>query len=344
MLVAALVMSLLSVPASNAAEGNAPAAGAIAARAGAGSCVLIDTDFDVDDMMAIPAVIGSRRVAAVITSEGYTKARPGASALSRLIAEPGQRPIPVIVGADTNRSPASIVKKWGQFVLDYRNLMNRLNDFLPEPLPLAKPKKPNYIKRVEAAVAGCTSVDIEIIGTFTSFVRYSPVIRSKIGKVVIMGKPLRGDKAQAPGLVSFNCAYDLRACKTAFDRQLPGLDYAYVDIPRSSCDATPNSEACAGTVYGPDLAMVEALKSKGLPGALRRVLLNHPSSWAIDGWEQSGNGGISLMWDQSASLYLLDPSIFRKTGGKGGHFVTTLDPAAYRQVWTKYTNRSLTYR
>jgi len=35
-------------------------------------CVLIDTDFDIDDMMAIPLVIGHKHVAAIVTSEGYT--------------------------------------------------------------------------------------------------------------------------------------------------------------------------------------------------------------------------------------------------------------------------------
>ena len=44
----------------------------------AGSCVLIDTDFDIDDMMTIPTVIGARHVAAVITTEGYTVPALGA--------------------------------------------------------------------------------------------------------------------------------------------------------------------------------------------------------------------------------------------------------------------------
>ena len=36
------------------------------------SCVLIDNDYDIDDMMAIPLVIGNKYVAAIIQSEGYT--------------------------------------------------------------------------------------------------------------------------------------------------------------------------------------------------------------------------------------------------------------------------------
>ena len=70
----------------------------------AGSCVLIDTDFDIDDMMTIPTVIGARHVAAVVATEGYTVPALGAPAVEHLIDHPGQRAIPVIVGAATERS------------------------------------------------------------------------------------------------------------------------------------------------------------------------------------------------------------------------------------------------
>ncbi len=311
---------------------------------GSGNCVLIDTDFDIDDMMAIPAVIGNRPVAAIVISEGYTRPKKGAAALSRLVAEPGQRNIPIIVGAGKNRSDASIISKWGEFVLDYRGMMNRLNDFLPVALPPSPSVLPSYKKQVVAAVAGCQTVDILVIGTFTSFVHYSPLIRSKIGEVVIMGKPLRGDKSQRPGNFSFNCEYDMAACRYASNKQLPGLNYAFVDVPRTHCDETPNTGSCAGTVYGPTLSMVQSLTSKGLPNALKQVLLNHPSSWALDGWETSGFGGKTLLWDQSASLYLLDHSIFKKVGGRGGHYETTLMPDPFRKKWTKFTNKSVVYK
>jgi len=46
--------------------------GANNASAQPSSCVLIDNDYDIDDMMAIPLVIGNKYVAAIIQSEGYT--------------------------------------------------------------------------------------------------------------------------------------------------------------------------------------------------------------------------------------------------------------------------------
>jgi hypothetical protein len=99
--------------------------------AAADSCVIIDTDFDIDDLMSIPTVLGARHVAAIVTTEGYTLAPIGASAISRLVAEPGQRAIPVIVGAATGVPVAEIAATIGSYVLDYRALMGRLNNFLP---------------------------------------------------------------------------------------------------------------------------------------------------------------------------------------------------------------------
>ena len=76
------------------ATGLAVATPAQAAYLKSSACTLIDTDFDIDDMMAIPLIIGNRYVAAIITSEGYTLPAEGAGALSRLIAEPEQRSFP----------------------------------------------------------------------------------------------------------------------------------------------------------------------------------------------------------------------------------------------------------
>ena len=71
------------------------------------SCVIIDTDFDIDDMMSIPTVLGARHVAAIVTTEGYTLPALGAAAVTRLVTEPGQRAIPVVVGAATSIAPAA---------------------------------------------------------------------------------------------------------------------------------------------------------------------------------------------------------------------------------------------
>ena len=306
-------------------------------------CVLIDTDFDIDDMMAIPAMIGNKHVAAIVTSEGYTKADLGAAGLSRLIAEPNQRHIPVIAGVNTHLDEKKIVTEWGQFVLQYRTLMNRVNNFMGASLPPSGEKQ-DYKKQVSAAVSECKSVDVLVIGTFSSFVHYSPVISSKINFVVIMGKPLEGDSTQKPGNYSFNCEYDMPACKKVFYEQLPNYKHAYVDVPRSSCDTTPNKGACLGKVYGPDAAMVKNLDSQGLPNTLKQVLLGHTQSWNLDSWPNKQYGGKSLLWDQSAALYMIYPEIFKKVGGPNGHFEADVSPEKFRAKWTEATNNAKTYK
>lgn len=315
------------------------------------ACTVIDTDFDIDDMMAIPLVIGNRYVAAIVTSEGYTMPEAGGAALSRLIAEPGQRHIPLIIGAAIHLPRSEIVATWGQFVLDYRSMMNKSFALLSTMLPPSPQGRNDYASKVVAAVADCKSVDILIIGTFTSFNDYSPLIRSKIKNVVIMGKPLRGDTSQKPGNFSFNCEYDMKACKKAFDKRLPGLNYFFVDVPRTKLDEDPVGHQ--DVVYGPTAKMVEALVGRGLPNTLKQALVGTVRDgplgaavkgedyWAIDCCFVAG--GKSLLWDQTAALFLLHADLFRKVGGPGGHYEPQVTPEELRTLWTKATNKAVTY-
>lgn len=312
------------------------------------ACTLIDTDFDIDDMMAIPLVIGNRYVAAIITSEGYTLPQDGAAALARLVAEPGQRSIPVIMGASSHLSPDVIKKDWGQFVLDYRSMMGSAFALLTTALPPSPPAENNYVKDVVDALADCETVDILVIGTFSSFINYSPAIRSKIKNVVIMGMPLRGDPTQRPGNFSFNCEYDMKACETAFDKQLPELAFFFVEPKRTEFDASPVGHQ--ETVYGPTFGMVEALESRGLPNTLKQALVGIVRNgslgsavegedyWAIDCCFKAG--GKSLLWDQSAALFLVHSGAFTKVGG---HYEPAISPDEFRALWTSATNAAVNY-
>ena len=57
------------------ATGLAVSAPAQAAYLKSSTCTLIDIDFDIDDMMAIPLIIGNRYIAAIITSQGLYASR-----------------------------------------------------------------------------------------------------------------------------------------------------------------------------------------------------------------------------------------------------------------------------
>lgn len=302
------------------------------------ACVVVDTDLDIDDLMSIPTVIGARHVAAIVTTEGYTLPGIGASAINRLVAEPGQRTIPVVVGAAVNRPEADIADTFGDYVLVFRRLMSRLNNSLPvEPPPT--PPSDDFVRQIVAATADCARVDVLLIGGFTSYQFYGPAIRAKTGRVVITGRPIEGDPELEAG-ESFNCVYDRPSCEKVFHEQLPGLDHTFVDVPRGDCDTTPNRAGCDGTVYGPTLAMVQGLGPTGLPNTLKQILLNESASWAIDTWEQSGYGGRTMFWDQSTVLALLEPEHFRPVGA---HVETVLGPREFADRWTAVTNLAATY-
>lgn len=188
----------------------------------------------------------------------------------------------MIVGAGVHRTESDIASSFGDFVLVFRELMNRLNDFLPTALP-PTPHQDDYVHQIVDSVASCQRVDVLLLGAFTSFLNYGPAIRSKIGRVVISGRPLTGD-GDLEAVESFNCTYDRPSCATVFHEQLPGLDHSFVDVPRSECDLTPNRAGCVGTVYGPTLDMARA----GADGSAEHPEADHAQPPELLGHRQLG--------------------------------------------------------
>lgn len=190
-----------------------------------------------------------------------------------------------------------------------------------------------------------------------------------------MGQAI-GDMSRSPGRESFNCNYDLSACQTAMT-QLSTIRTYFVDIPRfDDCHDTVTPPAHC---YNPNMEMVAGsnargtggLLRQGLPGRLRRALLNDVqciSFYTTPGtvgkpcnsrstWEPAsvaaGPGGEMLLWDQTAALFLLNPRAFRlyyppsnpSIGGQ--HYEPRLirrsDALTIRDLrrqWTRYTNRA----
>lgn len=280
------------------------------------SCVLIDTDADIDDFRAMPAVIANRDVRAIVVTGGAADARQGATAVAKLFATPGQTSIPVIVGASAIDSPLSSAP-WLQPI---REAMATANGYLSGPTLAADYTRRGLISGVRDALRGCTSAEVLIIGPFTSFVRYSPKVREVISSVVMQGKPIEGDPTQRPGSTSFNCGYDEASCRTAFS-QLRGLRPAWVDVPRG---VTP--------AYQPTMASVDELRQEGMPGALRTALKT--TLWT---WEPGSlsPGNASLLWDDSAAIFLLDREGYARVGG---HWEPTISPEELRQRWVRAVN------
>ena len=366
----AKVLAILLVISITACSGGNDTASTSPVRA---SCVIIDNDYDIDDMMAIPLVIGNKYVAAIIQSEGYTLPEEGAAAVEQLINnlpnQPIQRKIPIIVGAKQGASGNQNLSTWAWLPF-FRSMMNLSNGLLTA-LPTPAPKDPAYINKVVDSVSNCKSVSILVIGTYTSFINYIDLIRDKVDRVVIMGQPI-GDDSRTPGRESFNCNYDLAACRTAMT-QLQGLNTFFVDIPRDDGkDPLLPKNACLGLTpspncYNPSYEMVVGangsggLLDSGLPGRLKDALINQTpcsnlytasmpeiptapqsvcsglSTW-VPANVAAGPGGEMLLWDQTAAIFLINPDIFSlyyppDDPAKGGkHYEPTVINNSYAET------------
>lgn len=356
-----------------------PGTGAQSIAAADRHCVLIDNDYDIDDMMAIPLVVGNRDVAAIIQTEGYTKPEQAAGAADALVNHSGgggnHRAIAILTGGSQVGAKPPDPWPWLPF---FRAMMNRSNGLLPAPAR-PWPRDPNYPAAVEQAVAGCRQVTVLLTAPFTSWIHYAPRIRHKLRAVVITGRRLV-DQAHPTRGNSFNCLYDLAACRTAMG-MLAGINTAFIDLPDfPDCEGTTPQP---GHCYSPNLAMVAGqrsannltsggLRHEGLPGRLRQALINgircsslyttpstvgKPCS-SLSTWEPaaiaSGPGGKMLLWDQSTALFLLEPHRFshpesRAELGHGSHHLEpTLVNGSHaetvtmlRNLWTTATNRAL---
>jgi inosine-uridine nucleoside N-ribohydrolase len=284
-------------------------------------CAVVDNDFDFDDVMAVPAMMGTENVVAIVQTEGVSRAPESTAAAQVLVSQESaaHRP-PVIEGASPSVSPDLSDEAW---LPPIRAIMEKLNGFMAEPLDPAASAQ-TFTEAIVDATADCSTIDVVVTGPFTSFVTYSPAISEKIHRVVMQGVPLRGDPTQEPGNLSFNCKYDLTACEKAF-AQLADYDAIWVDIPR-------NTDA----VYSPTAAMVEGLRDEGLPGILKAALLETPETWLP---ERLPPGGKSKLWDHSAALYLAHPEVFTEVGK---HLVTTLTPEEFQKQWTSDVNKNVT--
>lgn len=341
-------------------------------------CVVIDNDYDIDDMMAMPLVIANRRVAAIVQTEGVTlpvHAAPAAHALINHSDLPvGASPIPIVVGGHQMQPPDPRRWPWVGF---FRAMMNRSNGLLAvQPRPW--PQDPAYPLAVARAVANCQRVTVLLTAPFTSFIRYGPLITHKLDRVVITGTPL-DDRPGQLALNTFNCLYDLEACRVA-NGQMQATKSFYVDLPHSP-DCRTLTANKRTHCYTSSYAMVAGhlqgegrrsggLLNQGLPGRLKRALINtircaslyttpqastRPCS-SLSTWEPaaaaSGPADRVLFWDQSTALFLLDSSRFafkdpdaQSAGGVGHYEPRLVDGShhrtanALRAFWTDATNR-----
>jgi len=304
-------------------------------------CYIIDTDFDIDDMMAIPVLLGTGKVAAIITTEGYTLPAEGAEALTKLYAEPGlQTHVPTIIGMPYSGQRPRDLSLW-PWLPATRSTMNTANRFLTRPpntsgVPDQTAEK--LAVSVKKAVANCNKVSALLIGAFSSYTAYAPAIMGKLKAVVMQGKPF--DRTKPAQEQSFNCEYDFSACQLAYEKLLPSkVKPIWVDVPR---EKLPDGKYA----YQPTIAMVNLLEDSGIPGVLKDTLLGYQGTW--NAYSPDFPGGTSKLWDQSAALYLIRPGIFEQSP-EANYWVPSGMPADQVQAlwaasvnhWNRLTRKSI---
>jgi hypothetical protein len=239
------------------------------------ACLIVDTDVGVDDDRAVAVVLPAREVRAVVVTEGIAGVRGGATAMSMFLAARGATP-PVIPGLASENPPAY------DWLPAARAGAERMNNFLHAAVPFGGDSD-RLVRDVRAATRGCGRVEALVLGPWTSYQRYAPVLGENL-RVVASGRSFAENNPD-----NFNCEYDISACRAA----TAALNRAavFVDLP-----PTP--------AYDPTEAMVARFERAGMPGLLRAALLADPSQWLG-----------TRLWDDAAALYLIAPRNFARVGG-----------------------------
>jgi inosine-uridine nucleoside N-ribohydrolase len=270
-------------------------------RHGRQTCLVVDTDVATDDFRAFAVLFPHRDLRAVIVTEGIASVPRGSTAIALFLAS-GQSLAPVIPGLAAAAPPAY------DWLPAARAAAERINGFLAAAVPFAA--SPNKLKlALAAALRGCHRVDVLVLGPWSSFVHYGPMLRPLIRRVVASGRPVAENNPD-----NFNCVYDQPACDKAARLLRTVRAAVWVDLPAD------------GISYPPTQEMVNQLAGAGMPALLRAALNADPSQWLG-----------TRLWDDTAALYVLAPEHFKPIGA---HVEPVIDEEALRGEWVKAVNAS----
>jgi inosine-uridine nucleoside N-ribohydrolase len=261
--------------------------------------LLVDTDVATDDYRAFAVLFPNRDLRAVVVTEGISRVAQGSTAIALFLAS-GQSLAPVIPGLSAATPP---VYDWLPAARAAAELMNHL--LSASALFAASSDKLKL--SLLAAVRGCQRLDVLVLGPWSSFIEYAPMLRPIVYRVVASGRPVNENNA-----ANFNCVYDQTACDKAADLLKKFRHVAWVDLPAD------------GASYPPTETLVTQFAEAGMPGLLRAVLNADPSQWLG-----------TRLWDDTAALYLLTPEQFKAVGS---HFEPAIDEDALRSELVKAIN------
>ena len=278
---AAIACWVLALLLSGMGASEAQARDARHAEVSRAACLLVDTDAGLDDFRAFGVLAPARSIDAVVVTEGISSVERGHTAVELLLST-GPSSARVISGESALHPPDY------DWLPEARAGAERLNGFIAEAIS-AGGSEASLRAAVAKSLRGCRRVDVLVLGPWSSFVRYAPVLRRSIGRVVVSGRPL---PEVTPD--DFNCVYDLPACTRAYAMRGLLRDAVWVDLPTDSGDSL---------TYTPTEEMIARLEETRLPGLLRAALRLDPSQWLE-----------TRLWDDSVASYLIDAEGFAPEG------------------------------
>jgi hypothetical protein len=235
----------------------------------ADSCILIDTDADLDDYRAIATLAsGQQNIRAIIVTEGISRRAEGAIAMQDFLRR-SELTIPVLLGVspDPDREREEPKK-----LPDWRKTAESLNGVL-NPVGISSPAESDVAIAIRQRIKDCSKITLLVIGPWTSFMRYAAAILPRIDRIVAQGRPYPDEVGGEPD--GFNCVYDKESCLAAFDllvgRRLRAgrpLRIAWVDIPNNA-DACGLAEPGINEfgqkkfAFAPNVAWLESLRNAG---------------------------------------------------------------------------------
>ena len=294
-------------------------------------CVIIDTDAHLDDMRAIAVLAATKRIKAIVTTEGIADRFAGALAIQQLLQRIGSDNIPVFPGEEPNPKRKFTLKL--EQIKEWRAIAQSLNGTFPNLGPGSNFGTQHLANDLRPKLDGCDHVELLVIGPWTSFMSYGPELLDRIDLIVAQGRPDPDEQEGRPS--GFNCLYDESSCLSAFDllvgrEQRVGshLRANWVDIPQSPeplGSAEPGVAADGERIYpfSPTLEWANDLRQAGRGArVISEILLNDPNGWKA-----------TSLWDDLAALYLLRPELF---GRRGGHWEPRISATTVRRILTEY--------
>jgi hypothetical protein len=307
-------------------------------------CVIVDTDAHLDDIRAIAVLAASsKKVVAIITTEGIARAKEGKIAIEQFLARIGTK-IPVIAGAQPNQQRDYMadphLSEWRETAESLNGTL--LNSNLEQHFEDSKEQKQaadpsSIVDELSPLLKSCHHIELLVIGPWTSFMRYGPELLDHIDLIVAQGRPDPDELEGQPA--GFNCLYDLNSCLAAYDllvgrrlRMDRHLRANWVDIPHSpvplgSADAGIDAMGNPVYRYSPTPAWAADLQKLGNGAAVvSEILLKNPDRWKD-----------TSLWDDLTALYLLRPELF---GNRGGHWEPQVSADTILRLLAGYMSRA----